>query len=206
MSQSWPPQLVSQRHCQGSLQVPWTHPGCGMHLSQYRPCQPYWHLGTHSIPSLAFRACQATYARRTQGCKAQACRFGRLLRSPRGFPLNKHFHSWIKVLPRRQKEEGCLGRGPCRAALHKAPLSSQAPQMGPGRAGGRAWNKSRKGLCLWEQQPPCGHGRHKFYTAALSQWQVTAPVHKNTRRHQVQQERASEGGFRKSNEEGEMEW
>lgn len=44
LSQSWPPQLVSQRHCHGSMQVPWTHPGCGMHLSQYWPCHPYWHL------------------------------------------------------------------------------------------------------------------------------------------------------------------
>lgn len=42
--QNWPPQLVSQRHCHGSLQVPWTQPGCGMHLSQYWPCHPYWHL------------------------------------------------------------------------------------------------------------------------------------------------------------------
>lgn len=40
LSQSRPPQLVSQVHCQGSTQLPCTQPGYGTHSSQNRPCQP----------------------------------------------------------------------------------------------------------------------------------------------------------------------
>lgn len=40
LSHSRPPQFLSQLHCQGWTQVPWTHPGKSLHSSQNWPSQP----------------------------------------------------------------------------------------------------------------------------------------------------------------------